>query len=138
MALFTGMILALQAGLILKDYGQEVQVGTADTALPERTAAQGTSGVNAAMAYGTDGTISALKLVTLEDPKGVQPVYAPAPTFRDSVIKKYPELPGILDPIFAKLATKTLQTLNGQVAVGGQDAKAVATTWLTANGFLPK
>jgi phospholipid/cholesterol/gamma-HCH transport system permease protein len=27
-ALFTGMILALQAGLILSDYGQEVQVGT--------------------------------------------------------------------------------------------------------------
>ena len=27
-ALFTGMILALQAGLILRDYGQEVQVGT--------------------------------------------------------------------------------------------------------------
>ncbi|MFA4943095.1 MAG: ABC transporter permease [Lentisphaeria bacterium] len=27
-ALFTGMILALQAGLVLKDYGQQVQVGT--------------------------------------------------------------------------------------------------------------
>ncbi len=27
-ALFTGMILALQAGLVLKEYGQEVQVGT--------------------------------------------------------------------------------------------------------------
>ena len=117
---------------------QELKLGGGDTSVTEKAASLGTSGVNAAMAYGTDGTISALKLVTLEDPKGVQPVYAPAPTFRDSVIKKYPEIATILDPVFAKLDTKTLQDLNGQVAVGGTDAKSVAITWLKANGFLTK
>jgi osmoprotectant transport system substrate-binding protein len=42
-----------------------------------KAAAQQTSGVNAAMAYGTDGPVAALGLQTLSDPKGVQPIYAP-------------------------------------------------------------
>lgn len=115
---------------------QEVQVGTGDTALPEKTAAQGTSGVNAAMAYGTDGTISALSLVVLGDPKGAQPVYQPAPTFRTDVITKYPEIPSLLDPVFAKLDLATLQGLNKTVAVDGKDAKTVAADWLKSNGFV--
>ena len=115
---------------------QEVQVGTGDTALPERTAAQGTSGVNAAMAYGTDGTISALNLVILGDPKGAQPIYQPAPIFLTSVITKYPEIPGLLDQVFAKLDLATLQGLNKTVAVDGKDPKTVAADWLKANGFV--
>ncbi len=115
---------------------QKVVLATGDTAVTEKAAAAGTNGVNAAMAYGTDGAISALGLVTLEDSKGAQPVYAPAPTFRSAVIAKYPQIPAILDPIFAKLDTVTLQKLNGEVAVGGKDAKSVAKAWLTENGFL--
>lgn len=114
---------------------QEVQVGTGDTALPEKTAAQGTSGVNAAMAYGTDGTISALNLVVLGDPKGAQPIYQPAPIFLTSVVTKYPEIPGLLDQVFAKLDLATLQGLNKTVAVDGKDPKTVAADWLKANGF---
>ena len=115
---------------------QEVQVGTGDTALPEKTAAQGTNGVNGAMAYGTDGTISALNLVVLGDPKGAQPVYQPAPIFRTEIITKYPEIPSLLDPIFAKLDLATLQGLNKTVAVDGKDAKTVASDWLKSNGFV--
>ena len=114
----------------------EVQVGTGDTALPEKTAAQGTNGVNAAMAYGTDGTISALSLVVRGDPKGAQPIYQPAPIFRTEVITKYPEIPGLLDPVFAKLDLATLQGLNKTVAVDGKDAKTVAADWLKSNGFV--
>jgi osmoprotectant transport system substrate-binding protein len=44
-----------------------------------KAAAQQTSGVNAAMAYGTDGPVAALGLQTLSDPQGVQPIYAPTP-----------------------------------------------------------
>jgi len=95
----------------------------------------GTDGVNGSMAYGTDGSISALSLVTLEDPKQVQPVYAPAPTFRAEVIKMYPEIVTTLAPIFAKLDTAALQKLNGDVAVGGKPAATVAKDWLLANGF---
>jgi osmoprotectant transport system substrate-binding protein len=45
-----------------------------DTAATIKAAAEQTSGVNAAMAYGTDGPVAALGLVVLEDTKGVQPV----------------------------------------------------------------
>lgn len=116
--------------------GQTVALATGDTAVTEKAASQGTDGTNAAMAYGTDGTISALNLVVLEDPKAAQPVYQPAPTVRKAIADKYPELAGILDPVFAKLDLTTLQQLNGDVAVGGKDAKTVATDWLKAQGLL--
>jgi osmoprotectant transport system substrate-binding protein len=115
---------------------QQVALATGDTAVTEKAAAQGSQGANAAMAYGTDGTINALGLVVLGDPKGAQPIYQPAPTFRSEITQKYPEIASILDPVFAKLDLATLQTLNKTVAVDGKDPKAVATEWLTANGFL--
>ena len=57
-------------------------VSTGGTATTEKAAADGTSGVNAAMAFGTDGNLAALGLVVLDDDKHVQPYYAPAPTVR--------------------------------------------------------
>ncbi len=116
--------------------GQEVALATGDTAVTEKAAAQGSQGANAAMAYGTDGTIQALNLVVLADPKGAQPIYQPAPIFRSPIITKYPEIPTILDPVFAKLDLATLQSLNKMIAVDGKDAKVVAGDWLRTNGFV--
>jgi osmoprotectant transport system substrate-binding protein len=116
---------------------QIVALATGDTAVTENAASRGTNGANAAMAYGTDGTIAALGLVTLTDPKGAQPIYQPAPTVRKAIFDAHPELATILDPVFAKLDATTLQTLNGQIAVDGKDAKTVARDWLTSQGFLP-
>lgn len=115
---------------------QIVALATGDTAVTEKAASQGTNGANAAMSYGTDGTIAALNLVVLSDPKGAQPIYQPAPTVRKAIADKYPELATILDPVFAKLSLETLQTLNGQVAVDGKDPKVVATEWLKSQGFI--
>jgi osmoprotectant transport system substrate-binding protein len=115
---------------------QVVALGTGDTAVTEKAAAQGSNGANAAMAYGTDGTISALDLVVLTDPKGAQPIYQPAPTVRKEIADKYPELSSLLNPVFDKLTLETLQRLNGQIAVEGKDAKTVATEWLKSEGFL--
>lgn len=122
-------------GFMLKT-AQTVALATGDTAVTEKAASQGTDGANAAMVYGTDGTIAALNLVVLEDPKAAQPVYQPAPTVRKAIADKYPELATILDPVFAKLDLTTLQKLNGDVAVGGKDAKTVAGDWLKSAGFL--
>ena len=71
-----------------------------DTAVTIKAAAEKTSGVNAAMAYGTDGAVAALGLVILEDPKGVQPIYAPAPIIREEVLKKNPKIKDVLAPVF--------------------------------------
>jgi osmoprotectant transport system substrate-binding protein len=116
---------------------QQVVVSTGGTAATEKAAADGTSGVNAAMAFGTDGNLAALGLVVLEDNKHAQPYYAPAPTVRGAVYDKYPELATILDPVFASLGLVTLQTLNARIQVDGIDAAIVARDYLKSKNFLP-
>ncbi len=107
-----------------------------DTAATIKAAAEQTSGVNAAMAYGTDGPLVALGLVVLEDSKGVQPVYAPAPVVRADVLAKQPKIEALLAPLFKTLDTATLQRLNAQIALEGQDAKKVAAAHLKATGLI--
>ena len=101
-----------------------------NTAATMRAAAQQTSGVNAAMTYGTDGGLNALDLVVLEDTLGVQPVYQPAPVVRQEVLETHPEIAGLLDPLFRSLDLETLQRLNGEVAVAGRDPGQVAQEYL--------
>lgn len=115
---------------------QVVVLAGGDTAVFEKAAADQTSGVNAGVAYGTDGAISALGLVSLTDSKGAQIVYAPAPVIRAEVLAKHPEIPGILEPIFATLDATTLQKLNAKISLEGQDAKVVAADYLKSKGFL--
>ncbi len=107
-----------------------------DTTVTIKAAAAQTSGVNAAMAYGTDGAIAALGLVVLDDPKGIQPIYAPAPVIRAQTLKQYPKIKDILAPVFKTLDGPTLQSLNAKIAVEGQDAKKVAGDYLKSKGFL--
>jgi osmoprotectant transport system substrate-binding protein len=115
---------------------QLVTLSGGDTAATIAAAANQTDGVNAAMVYGTDGGIAPAGLVVLQDDKGVQPVYQPAPIIREAVLQQYPQIKDLLAPVFAKLDLTTLQTLNGRIQVGGENAKAVATDWLKSNGFL--
>jgi osmoprotectant transport system substrate-binding protein len=115
---------------------QLLSVSSGDTAQTERAASEGTDGVNAAMAYGTDGSLAAFDLVILEDPKGAQPVYEPAPRVRGEVMDEHPDIADILDPVFESLTLETLQTLNGKIAVEGLNPKDVARDYLTDMGFL--
>ncbi len=107
-----------------------------DTAQTIRAAAQNIDGVNMAMAYGTDGALSALRLVVLEDTLGVQPVYEPAPIVHKSVIDQYPEIAEILEPVFVSLDLEILQMLNASIAVEGRDARDVAEEYLRNRGFI--
>jgi osmoprotectant transport system substrate-binding protein len=108
-----------------------------NTAATLRAAAEGTSGVNAAMAYGTDGALAALGLRALCDDNGAQVVYAPAPVLRQTVVETHPEIAKLLDPVFASLTLETLQSLNERIAVEGEEAAAVAADYLRAKRFLP-
>ena len=107
-----------------------------DTAVTIKAAADKTSGVNAAMAYGTDGAVAAVGLVVLGDPKNVQPVYAPAPIVREAILKQHPTLPAVLAPVFKLLDGPTLQSLNAKIQLEGQDAKKVAADFLQSKGLL--
>ena len=115
---------------------QVLSVSGGNTSLTEKAASLGTNGVNGAMAYGTDGAVSAFHLTVLTDTKGVQPVYQPAPLVNGAAAKQYPQLDKLLAPVFLSLDLKTLQTLNARVQVGGETADAVAADYLKKNGFL--
>ncbi|HEX3883739.1 MAG TPA: ABC transporter substrate-binding protein [Stellaceae bacterium] len=108
-----------------------------NTAATLRAAAEGTSGVNAAMAYGTDGELSALGLTALCDDKGAQIVYAPTPVARQTVLDAHPEIAPLLDRIFATLSLETLQSLNARIAVGGEDPNTVAADYLKSKHLSP-
>jgi osmoprotectant transport system substrate-binding protein len=122
-------------GFRLKDR-QLLTLSGGNTSATLRAAAEGMSGVNAAMAYGTDGAIAALGLVALEDDKAAQIVYAPAPVVREAVLRRYPQIPALLDPVFKSLTLATLQQLNAKIAVDGDDAGTVANAYLQSRHFL--
>ena len=115
---------------------QLLSLAGGDTTVTIKAAAEQTSGVNAAMAYGTDGPVAALGLVVLDDTKGVQPIYAPAPIIRAEVLEKNPKIRDLLAPVFRTLDGPTLQSLNARIALGGEDAKKVAASYLKSKGFI--
>jgi len=127
--------------------GQLLTLSGGNTAATLRAAAEGISGVNAAMAYGTDGELAALGLTVLCDDKGAQVVYAPAPVVRETEVEQHPEIAAMLDqhpeiataldPVFESLSLETLQALNARIAVAGEDAGAVAADYLKSKHFLP-
>jgi osmoprotectant transport system substrate-binding protein len=116
-------------GFRLSD-AQLLTLSGGNTAATLRAAAEGMSGVNAAMAYGTDGAMAALGLVALVDNKRAQIVYAPAPVIRAAVLARVPQLADLLDPVFKGLTLTVLQRLNAAIAVDGKDSRAVAAGWL--------
>lgn len=101
-----------------------------DTAVTARAAAEGISGINAGMVYGTDGALAALDLTVMSDPKGAQIVYEPAPVIRAATLAPHPQIRDALDPIFARLDAATLRRLNAAITVEGRTAEAVAKAWL--------
>lgn len=107
-----------------------------DTAVTIRAAAQGISGVNAAMVYGTDGALAALDLVVMDDPKGAQIVYEPAPVIRAAVLERYPSIGPALSRAFSGLDLKTLRGLNARIVADGEVPRDVAKAYLMEAGFL--
>ncbi|KFF48053.1 hypothetical protein GY26_16675 [Gammaproteobacteria bacterium MFB021] len=118
------------------DEDQLLVLSGGNTAATIRAAAEGTSGTNAAMVYGTDGAIAAAQLKVMDDPKGVQMVYAPAPVVREAVLEAHPQIAELLEPVFESLDRETLQRLNGKIQVDGLPAKQVAHDYLSQQGLL--
>jgi osmoprotectant transport system substrate-binding protein len=116
--------------------GRIVSLPGGDTAVTARAAAQGISGVNAGMVYGTDGALSALDLVVMSDPRGAQIVYEVAPVIRASVLEQYPEIRPALRRIFTGLDAAVLRGLNARITVEGEVAEAVARRHLAERGLL--
>ncbi len=101
-----------------------------DTAATERAAAEDISGVEATMAYTTDGALALLPLTLLSDPRHAQTVYAPAPVVRSATLSAYPKLGDWLAPVFATLTRPVLQRLNARIAAYGDPPAKVARDYL--------
>ena len=116
--------------------GQLLTLIGGNTSATLRAAAEGISGVNAAMTYTTDGALAVLQLQLLADDKHAQTVYQPAPVIRGAVLAQHPEIETILDPVYRSLTLERLQQLNAKIAADGDEPDAVAGAYLRANGFL--
>jgi osmoprotectant transport system substrate-binding protein len=86
----------------------------------------------------TDGRIKGLGLTALTDDKQFFPIYNPALTVRQSVANANPNLAKVIDPIAKALDLATIQQLNADVDINGQQAADVARTWLQSKGFIGK
>jgi osmoprotectant transport system substrate-binding protein len=118
------------------DARQLLVLSGGNTSATIKAAADGISGVSAAMAYGSDGALTALGLRALADPKHAQPVYAPAPVVRESLMRSYPQIADVLAPAFAGLDLDTLRALNERIAIEGGEARLVAHLYLRGRGLL--
>lgn len=107
-----------------------------ETAVTMRAAAERISGVNAAMAYGTDGALAVLDLVALSDPKAAQVIYAPAPVVRAAILDRYRAIGSSLAPVFRSLDDAILRRLNALITVEGEPPRRVASDYLAEHGFL--
>ncbi|HZB93886.1 MAG TPA: ABC transporter substrate-binding protein [Stellaceae bacterium] len=107
-----------------------------ETAVTMRAAAARISGVDAAMAYGTDGALAVLDLVALGDPAHAQVVYAPAPVVRAPILARYPAIAGSLAQVFRSLDEASLRRLNARITVDGETARQVAKDYLAQRRLL--
>jgi osmoprotectant transport system substrate-binding protein len=87
-------------------------------------------------AFGTDGEISALKLVVLEDDKKLFPPYQVAPVVRQEVLDKNPAIRDALNTLSPKLTDATMQRLNYEVSGKQREPAEVAKEFLTQEGLL--
>jgi len=117
---------------------QLILLAGGNTAEMLKALSEGINGVNVSLVYGTDGAIDQMKLLVLDDPENIPPVYLPAPVLAGARLKEFPEIPGILKPVFESFTLEILQGLNARVAYLGEDAGAVAREYLAGKGFIGK
>jgi osmoprotectant transport system substrate-binding protein len=115
---------------------QMIVLAGGETSATITAAAARINGTNTAMVYGTDGGIVAANLAVLEDDRHEQPVYAPVPTMRETVLRQYPQVAGIVKPLMESFDRETLQRLNARVQVNGESAESVAEDYLRLRGFI--
>ena len=115
---------------------QKIVLAGGETAATIGAAAARTNGVNTAMVYGTDGGIAAADLVLLEDDRHDQPIYAPVPTVRESVLRAHPQIAELVRPLMQSFTRQGLQALNARVQIDGESPEEVAADYLRDRGFV--
>ncbi|MEM8804613.1 MAG: glycine betaine ABC transporter substrate-binding protein [Cyanobacteria bacterium P01_G01_bin.38] len=112
----------------LKEY-KAVDPGLRYTGLVEGEA-------DVAVAFGTDGEISAYDLVVLEDDKNLFPPYQVAPVIRQEALDANPSVADALNALSPLLTDETMQRLNNEVSGNQREPADVAREFLEAEGLL--
>ena len=89
-----------------------------------------------AVAFGTDGEISAFQLVVLEDDKQLFPPYQVAPVVRQDLLDANPDVADILNEVSPLITDEVMQTLNYEVSGEGREPEDVAKDFLMESGLL--
>jgi osmoprotectant transport system substrate-binding protein len=87
-------------------------------------------------AFGTDGQISAYKLVVLEDDKKLFPPYQVAPVVRQAALDANAGLADTLNALAPKLTDDTMRRLNNEVDGNKREPADVAKEFLTQANLL--
>ncbi len=91
-----------------------------------------------AVAFGTDGEISAFNLVVLQDDKNLFPPYPVAPVVRQQALDANPKIKDQLNKLAPKLTDDTMRRLNNEVSGNKKEPAAVAKTFLQEQGLIKK
>ena len=117
-------------------YGLNLNVATMEPALRYEAIQQGN--IQITDAYSTDPEIAQYDLVVLEDDQHLFPPYQGAPLMKEALLKKHPELEGILNKLAGKITESQMSQMNYQVGVEGKPAAKVAREFLVKQGLLKK
>jgi osmoprotectant transport system substrate-binding protein len=95
--------------------------------------------IDVVVAFGTDGQISGMGLVLLQDDKHFYPIYQAAPVVRTDVLDKNPKIAEALNKLAPLLTDDVMAGLNWQVdGPTKKEAAAVAKEFLQEKGLLKK
>ena len=91
-----------------------------------------------AIGFSTDGQIADYGLTILQDDLNFFPVYEASFLVRADSLARFPALRPALEKLAGAIDTETMQEMNRQVDMEGQDPAAVANTFLVKAGLIPK
>ena len=117
-----------------KVYGLHLQVSTMEPALRYQAIQSGD--IQITDAYSTDAELARYDLVVLEDDKQLFPPYQGAPLMKEALLKKHPELEGVLNKLAGKITESQMSQMNYQVGVEGKPAAKVARDFLVKEGLI--
>lgn len=110
------------------------QVVTVDPGLRYKAIASGQA--DAILAFSTDGELSVMDLVPLQDDRKFYPPYQVAPVIRASVLEAHPAIRDFLNPLAPKITDETMRRLNYEVSGKQREPADVAQEFLRQAGLL--
>lgn len=100
------------------------------------TATQKGEDCNFGEVFSTDGRITAMDLMVMEDDKKFFPVYQGGFTLQAKVLEQYPAIAEVMATLSPLLTTEQMQTLNAKADVDGEDPEDIAIDFLTEKGLI--